>query len=195
MKTFNPDLAEPVNEDSDAMEMDSFLDRLDKRAKSFRVQMIGDAFKELANVAKEERGKLLQVAVKSFAAELAKSEKEIIKQVCDACETHVAEHKKILAQGEELASKLDKLAKMDFTTPADPMVREVRDALASLRSSLTESPKEDKKEDATLQAILALVKEWKNAPAPSAPQPKTIASFRIVRDDYLRASKVIPVYQ
>ena len=135
MKTFNPDLAEPVNEDSDAMEMDSFLDRLDKRAKSFRVQMIGDAFKELANVAKEERGKLLQVAVKSFAAELAKSEKEIIKQVCDACETHVAEHKKILAQGEELASKLDKLAKMDFTTPADPMVREVRDALASLRSS------------------------------------------------------------
>lgn len=207
MKDFNPDLAEPVDEDSDMSEMDGFLERLDKRAKSFRVTMIADAFKELANVAKEERGKLLSVAAKDFAAlveeEVAKATESITKHVCDACETHVAEHAKIMAQGEQLSTKLGRLDKLirDLTTASRDdqtaassvaVMAQIRDSVAGLQSALTvRAQAEEANEGASLSAILAAVRELKSVPPP----PKPIWNFRIVRDDYLRISNVIAEVQ
>jgi hypothetical protein len=67
MKNFDPSRAVAVDERAESGELDDFLERIETRAKSLRTQIITDAFKELASIAKQERGQLLRTATKELS--------------------------------------------------------------------------------------------------------------------------------
>jgi hypothetical protein len=160
MKTFDPDRAVEVDETADDSELETFLESIDKKAKSFRSQIIGDAFRELAQSAKAERGKLLDAAAGKFSSEAAKERNAAI----DALNKRVlAAQNKFDSRVEKLLEAQDKLAalvaEIDSRGKGDAgAVKAIESALAdstqALRSELATMERQRRQDHAAITAAL-----------------------------------------
>lgn len=198
MNNFNPDRAEPVDEDAEAEDL---FAKIEAKAKSFRGSFISDTFRELGNVAKAERGQLLSAATKEFAAtvgeEIDEAATTISKAVCDSCEESRTAHAKAVTQGEAITTSLGRVEKMLRVAAAKlPDAPEAPTAVLGAVQAATDNIRADlhsahqscvAADNAMLQAILAAVEASKAQPAPKRPT----WNFKIERDDHSRISNVI----
>lgn len=166
MKERDPYLdAEEMAEDASDGELETFMDNIDKKAKSFRSKIIGDAFRELGQSAKQERGKLLDAAASKFAA-------EGVKELNAAIESINARQQMAQNKFENRVEKLfeshdpsvvSKDVERAVAVVSKDVERELADAVKALRGELADMEKERKKDYAKLTTAMEALESQSEA--------------------------------
>lgn len=203
---FNPARAVKVDETAEDGELADFLDAIDSKAKKFRSQIIGDAFRELANSAKQERGKLLDAAAQKFAALMAKeltafadsvkATTEAAKAVATSCDCLMEDQKETKATLTKLPKK-DQIEqsmremmaeKGDDSGSSDRTGDAVSSAMNGIRLEI--AAMEARHNEAQVSMKTEIVAAMKKATAVAPPTPKTSWRLVVSRDTYNRISEV-----
>lgn len=191
MSKFDPSRAVLVDEDGENVELEDFLSAIDKKAKTFRAQVIGDAFRDLATTAKTERTKLLDAAATKFADAAARDRNTLVevfnKRVLAAQGRFTARLEKLLEsqQALEKAVKSGEGKNTDAGAGAAKAVAEsVADAMKSIREELKDMAKKQKEEHAELVASLGAIEDA--AQQERAKEKATKWKFTADRDAYGR---------
>jgi len=133
-------------------ELETFMETIDKKAKSFRAKIIGDAFRELGQSAKQERGKLLEAAASKFVAEATKERKASIESINAAIEANNDRFQRVQNKFEDRVEKL--FGTIDLSGVTKGVESAVADAVKSLRDELADMEKARQKDYAKLTAAV-----------------------------------------
>jgi len=198
MKIFNPENAEMVDDADEASDLEGFLGRVDMSVKSMRVRVIEEAFRELTKVAKKERSELLDAATTKFCEEMEKCREamcgdieKVGAQVGKVADGVTAIASDAAVQAKRSNNRLDALnVRTKDICECTTRMHERMDAQEAASRAPVAPPASDPHaaETATaLKAILASLEQIRATPAPTRPS----YNFRIVRDDFARASNII----
>jgi hypothetical protein len=158
MKNFDPERAVMLDDIDENGEFDDFLAQVEKKAKAFRFQIVGNAFRQLATTAKDTQEQLLKIAEEKLSkvaeadGAFAKKAEEFVMQFSEEA-------------GKDRATMVDGLTKRALASHArfEAQLGKLLDAQGKLDESLRGVEARLKEAGGNPRVISAAVEEVSNA--------------------------------